>query len=185
MSGFGFKSGTGTSSRQLPPESGGYTVGCFVVLNCGRRHQLLIKGVPVGLALADWPGEPLPEDGSVLMVLATDAPLTARQLARLARRAPLGLARLGAVATHRSGDFVVAFSTSQRVSHRAGDVTRHLTALEEQGPAIDWLFQAVVEATEESTLNALCMAETMEGRDGHVRHALPLDRLVELLRASG
>ena len=155
-------------------------MGALVNLNCGRRRQLLIHGVPVGQKLADWPGEPQADAGSIVMVLAPDAPLSARQLARLARRAPLGLARTGAIATHHSGDFVIAFSTAQRVSHGHGEegLTRTLTVLAEEGPAINRLFQAVVEATEEAILNGLCMAETMRGRDGHVRYALPLDRVV-------
>ena len=97
----------------------------------------------------------------------------------------LGLGRTGAIATHRSGDFVIAFSTAQRVPHREQQLTRTLTVLAEDGRAINWLFQAAVEATEEAILNALCMAETMQGRDDHVRHGLPLDRLVELLRTHG
>jgi len=185
MSGFGFKGGIGTSSRQVEEEYGSYTVGALVLLNCGRRRQLLINGVPVGQELADWPGEPQPDAGSIIMVLATDAPLSARQLGRLARRAPLGLARTGAVATHRSGDFVIAFSTAQRVPHCSERLTRTLTVLAEDGPAISWLFQAAVEATEEAIVNALCMAETMKGREGHVRYALPLERLVEIMRAYG
>jgi len=192
MSGFEFKGGVGTSSRQVEEKYGSYTVGALVVLNCGRRRQLLVKGVPVGQALAplgaglaDWPGEPAPEGGSIIMLLATDAPLSARQLARVARRAVLGLGRTGAIATHRSGDFVIAFSTAQRVSHREEQLTRTLTVLAEDGRAINWLFQAAVEATEEAIINALCMAETMQGRDDHVRHGLPLDRLVELLHTHG
>ena len=185
MSGFEFKGGVGTSSRQIGERYGSYTVGALVVLNCGRRQQLLVKGVPVGQALADWPGEPAPEGGSIIMVLATDAPLSARQLARVARRAVLGLGRTGAIATHRSGDFVIAFSTAQRVPHREEQLTRTLTVLAEDGRAINWLFQAAVEATEEAIINALCVAETMQGRDDHVRHGLPLDRLVELLHTHG
>ena len=205
MSGFEFKGGVGSSSRRvnvgatlavaptgqgqaLPlPEPGreGYTVGALVVLNCGRRRQLLIQGLPVGQALADWPGDPTPEGGSIIMVLATDAPLDARQLGRLARRAPLGLGRTGAVATHRSGDFVVTFSTAQRLPHHSEHPTHTLTVLAEDGQTLNWLFQAAVEATEEAILNALCMAETMMGREGHVRYALPLEQLVELRQTHG
>lgn len=185
MSGFEFKGGIGTSSRCLDEEHGGFTVGALVCLNCGRRQQLLIRGVPVGQALADWPGDPTPEGGSIIMVLATDAPLDSRQLGRLARRAPLGLARTGAVASHRSGDFVVAFSTAQRMPHHSRELTHTLTMLAEDGEAINRLFQAAVEATEEAIINALCMAETMMGREGHVRYALPLDRVVQLLQTYG
>jgi D-aminopeptidase len=186
MSGFGFKGGVGTSSRRLAQEAGGYTVGALVVLNCGRRTELLVGGVPVGRELAEWPAEPANEGGSIIMVLATDAPLCARQLARLARRAPLGLARVGAVAAHRSGDFVIAFSTAQRLPHRSdGALTRTLTIVADEGVVTSRLFYAAAEATEEAVVNALCMAETLQGREGHVRHALPLNHLVELLRAAG
>lgn len=185
MSGFEFKGGIGSSSRRLEEAHGGYTVGALVVLNCGRRRQLLIQGLPVGQALADWPGDPTPEGGSIIMVLATDAPLDARQLGRLARRAPLGLGRTGAVATHRSGDFVVAFSTAQRLPHHSEHPTHTLTVLAEDGQTLNWLFQAAVEATEEAIINALCMAETMMGREGHVRYALPLEQLVELRQTHG
>ncbi|MDH7485761.1 MAG: P1 family peptidase [Anaerolineae bacterium] len=206
MSGFEFKGGIGTSSRRLDEEHGGFSVGALVCLNCGRRQQLLIQGVPVGRALADWPGDPTPDGGSIIMVLATDAPLEARQLGRLARRAPLGLARTGAVASHRSGDFVIAFSTAQRIptipvgvqglaprvqglAPRAQGpaplLTHTLTVLAEDCEALNWLFQAAIEATEEAIINALCMAETMLGREGHVRYALPLDRVVELLQMHG
>jgi len=181
MSGFGYKGGIGTSSRRVEESSGGYTVGAMVVLNCGCREQLLFGGVRVGQLLSRDQADRDSEGGSIIMVLATDAPLSARQLARLARRAPLGLARVGATATHRSGDFVIAFSTSQRVPHHEEGITRQLTVLVESNPTMSRLFQAAVEATEEAILNALCMAETMHGRDGHLRDALPLDQVARLL----
>jgi len=187
MSGYRFKAGVGTSSRRVADQFGSYTVGALVVLNCGRRRQLLVSGVPVGQALAGWPtGAGVPpriSGGSVIMVLATDAPMSSRQLSRLARRAPLGLARTGAVATHRSGDFVIAFSTAHRIAHEETRLTRSMEMFAENGEPINELFQAAVEATEEAVLNSLCMAETMEGRCGHMRHALPLELVAAMIES--
>jgi D-aminopeptidase len=182
MSAFGFKGGVGTASRVVPDRHGGFTVGMLVVANFGHREQLLIAGLSVGRELTDWPGERLQDEGSIMMVLATDAPLTSRQLLRVARRTAHGLARTGSTATNGSGDFTIAFSTAQRVPHRPRKLVLQMECLAEDGPAINALFQATVEATEEAVLNALFRAETMTGRDGHVRHALPLDRVVDILK---
>jgi len=181
MSAFGFKGGVGTASRLVPERYGGFTVGVLVVANFGYREQLLIGGVPVGRELADWPGEEPRDEGSIMIVLATDAPLTSRQLSRVARRTAHGLARTGSTATNGSGDFTIAFSTAQRVPHYSHTLVRQVHCLAENGPAINALFQATVEATEEAVLNALFRAETMTGRGGHVRHALPLDQVAEIL----
>lgn len=185
MSAFGFKGGVGTASRVVPEKHGDFIVGVLVVANFGYREQLLIAGVAVGWELADWPGEKPQDEGSIMMVLATDAPLTSRQLLRVARRTAHGLARTGSTATNGSGDFTIAFSTAQRVSHYPRTLIRRMDCLAEDGPAINALFQATVEATEEAVLNALFRAETMTGRDGHVRHALPLDRVADILRRYG
>ncbi|GAB4567676.1 MAG: P1 family peptidase [Anaerolineae bacterium] len=186
MSCFEFKGGTGTASRILPETLGGYAVGVLAQCNFGRRSQLLVDGVPVGRELAGWHPPEAPAPGnSVVIVLATDAPVIARQLRRLAVRCGAGLARTGATHMHGSGDFVIAFSTAQRVPHRATGATMRLEMLFDDGPIMAALFQAAAEATEEAVLNALCKAETMAGRDGHVRHALPLDLLVEIMRRYG
>lgn len=185
MSAFGFKGGVGTSSRVVSDRHGGFTVGVLVVANFGEREQLLIGGVPVGQELADWPGEKPQDEGSIMIVLATDAPLTSRQLLRVARRTAHGLARTGSTATNGSGDFTIAFSTAQRVPHYPCTLVRQIYSLAEDGPAINALFQATVEATEEAVLNALFRAETMTGRDGHIRHALPLDRVASILKRYG
>ncbi len=179
---FGFKGGIGTASRRLPTEFGGYTVGALVLGNFGRREQLTIAGVPVGRLLRDWPPSPEVERGSVIVVLATDAPLLDRALRRLARRGALGLARTGSIAGHGSGDFVLAFSNAIRIPHEPAEPVLQLPHLVERGRLIDALFQAAVEATEEAVVNALFRAETMTGRDGHTAHALPLDETLELLR---
>lgn len=180
---YGFKGGTGTASRRLENSQGGYTVGALVVANFGARAQLRVDGAPVGRRLLDWPGDPpsKDEEGSIMMVVATDAPLTCRQLLRVAKRAGLGLARTGTTGGHSSGDFVVAFSTANRTPLATRGLTRRIEVLAETGEALNPLFAATVEAVEEAILNALCAAETMTGRDGHTVHALPLDALREML----
>lgn len=183
---FGFKGGIGTASRRLPPEFGGYTVGVLVQGNFGRREHLTIAGVPVGQRLVDWrPPEPMPETGSIMVVVATDAPMLDRTLRRLARRAPLGLARTGSIAGNGSGDYMIAFSTAVRVPHEPSGLTLTISHVVEHGALIDGLLQATVEATEEAVINALFRATTVTGRDGHTRHALPLPETLAMLRDAG
>ncbi|HVB64290.1 MAG TPA: P1 family peptidase [Nitrolancea sp.] len=186
MSLFGFKGGIGTASRRLPGELGGFTVGAIVLGNFGRRDQLTIAGVPIGRALADWnPTEPLPEKGSCIVVIATDAPMLDRALRRLARRAALGLARVGSISGHGSGDYIVAFSNALRFPHDPDESLLTLQHIPEGGNLIDALFQATVESTEEAVVNALFRATTIDGWDGHIRHALPLEQTVDLLAQAG
>lgn len=186
MSLFGFKGGIGTASRQLPGELGGFTVGAIVLGNFGRRDQLTIAGVPVGRALADWrPPEDTPETGSIIVVIGTDAPMLDRALRRIARRAALGLARMGSISGHGSGDYIVAFSNAIRIPHESDSITLDLPHVVEQGHLIDALFQATVEATEEAVVNALFRATTVVGRDDHVRYALPLEPTLQILRKAG
>jgi D-aminopeptidase len=189
MSCYGFKGGVGTSSRVVPREAGGYVVGVLVVSNFGSRERLTVDGVPVGRSLADWPDEALepgtPEGGSIVIVLATDAPLSERQLGRLAKRVTHGLARTGSVAGTTSGDFVIAFTTANRVAHVSQGTTYAMTCFTETRQTIDPLFEAVVEATEEAVLNSLFRARTMTGRDDHIRHALPLESMVEIMHQFG
>lgn len=188
MSAFGFKGGIGTSSRIVNQDVGGWTVGVLVLANFGAKRQLIIDGVPVGRMLDDR-AQVEPERGSIMMVVATDAPLLDRGLRRLARRTTFGLARTGSMGGHGSGDIAIAFSTHSevRVPHYAPAVTVPATLLSENGPGadgrpIDALFQATIEATEEAILNALFRATTVTGRDGHVRYALPVERVADLLR---
>jgi D-aminopeptidase len=186
MIAFGYKGGIGTASRVTPAEFGGYTVGVLVLANFGRREQLTVDGVPVGRALAAQARQE-PERGSIMLIVATDAPLLDRGLKRLARRAGIGLARTGSIAGHGSGDYVIAFSSHPgvRVPHEPRELTQHVELMFDSGRPIDALFQATVEATEEAILNALCRAETMTGRDGRVVEALPLQPVRELLRRAG
>ncbi|MDQ3489413.1 MAG: P1 family peptidase [Acidobacteriota bacterium] len=184
-----FKCGTGTASRKLPPPQGGYTVGVLVQANHGRRGELRIAGAPVG---QDMPvpaaprGGALPpspqEQGSIIIVVATDAPLLPHQLERVARRATMGLARTGATSGNGSGDIFLAFSTANDgVAAAPREIHVNMLA----NSRISALFSATVEATEEAIINALIAAETMTGIDGRTVDAIPHQRVRELLKKYG
>ena len=189
MIAFGYKGGIGTASRRTPESLGGFTVGVLVLANFGRREQLVIDGVPVGRLIDEGQtsSENESERGSIIIVVATDAPLLDRGLRRLARRAGIGLARTGSLAGHGSGDYVLAFSNalSTRALHDNGGLTQQIDLLLDRGASIDALFQATVEATEEAIVNAICCAERMVGRDGFVAEALPIERVLPIMRAMG
>jgi D-aminopeptidase len=183
-----FKGGIGTASRLIDADEGGWTVGILVQANYGRRSLLTIAGVPVGREI-HTDVVPSPYDdaprvagaGSIIIVVATDAPLLPHQCARLAQRAGLGLARTGGYGMTSSGDLFVCFATGNRGLPTAeiqveSPIVRDLRAVIDQ--ALDPLFAATIEATEEAIVNALVAAETMTGRDGITAHALPHDRLV-------
>ncbi len=176
-----FKGGTGTASRRLSAKHGGYTVGVLVQANCGLRHQLTIAGVPVGQELK----EPALRDqdmGSIIILIATDAPLLPHQLKRLARRASMGLARTGSVSGNGSGDIFLAFSTANLGAAEPEGVTRlEMLPNDRMSP----LFDAVAQATEEAIINALVAAEPMTGRDGHTIPALPQEEVRQLLARHG
>jgi D-aminopeptidase len=186
---FDFKGGIGSSSRVLPRDAGGYTVGALVLTNFGDRPDLRIAGVQVGLDLRDL----MPEhhsEGSCIVVLATDAPLLPHQARRLAARGALGLARTGSSAGNTSGEQMIAFSTGNVLPLSAEDSAIEVRALldgpGEGSPAIfSPLFAAAVDAVEEAVVNALFAATTTRGRDGNVLHALPIDRTLELLERHG
>lgn len=182
---FDLKSGIGTASRRLGPELGGYTLGCLVMSNMGDRRRLCIDGVPVGLEMAD---ELLTSDhieGSCVAVVATDAPLLPLQLSGLAKRAALGLGRVGSYGSHGSGEFVVAVSTAIAIRRGPGELTMGLEVLIPSRSRLNPLYQAAMETCEEAVVNSMLMARTMTGRNGHVVHALPLARLVEIMRRYG
>jgi len=167
---FGYKAGVGTSSRLI---EGGQVLGCFVVANYGARHELpLLTGHP-----APDGGDDLPQGGSIMILLGTDAPLSERQLRRLAARAALGLGRAGSVGANASGEYAIAFSTAHRVPHRLGDGYAEFRFLRDDARATRQLFRAAVEATQEAVLNSLCVAEETGGRDGHVLPAFPHELL--------
>jgi D-aminopeptidase len=203
----GFKGGIGTSSRKLPENHGGYTVGVMVQSNFGG--VLTINGAPVGEELGNHylassyensdavlsgsrteetvqnNGYDFDVDGSVMIVIATDAPLTSRNLERLAKRAFLGIARVGGFASNGSGDYVIAFSTHPEVRNNMNDSTDVRQIKEMKNSAVSPLFLAAVEATEEAILNSLFMAETMEGYDGRIQKALPVDEVMDILKRYG
>ena len=182
----GFKGGIGTASRKLPASLGGWTVGVLVQTNFGGGC-LTVAGVPVGAELGCVPFRKelaAAEAGSCMIVVATDAPLDARELRRVAARAPLGLARVGSFASHGSGDYAIAFSTHPacRASHEARGVR---TAPVLADPDLSPVFMAVVEATEEAVYNSLFAATTVHGFEGHTSEALPVDRVLEILTRHG
>lgn len=204
---FGFKGGIGTSSRKLPPALGGYTVGVLVQTNFGG--VLTIAGAPVGQELGRYylkqelqrgkenksPGGkgadsagPDAADGSVIMVIATDAPVDARNLRRMAARSMMGLARTGSAASNGSGDYAIAFSTAAEVRTRARSESGNTYTPREtkllSNDAMSPLFLAVIEATEEAVYNSLFRATTTTGR-GRTVEALPIDRTREILRKYG
>jgi len=182
MSAFEFKGGIGSASRIVEIEGKKYTVGALVLSNFGRREDLTIAGVPVGLELKNWPGRGGEGKGSIIMIIATDAPLTGRQLNRVAKRAIVGLARTGGYAYNGSGDIAVAFSTANRIKHYEKEVIE-IKALPDS--VISPLFKATAEAVEEAIINSLLEARTMDGRDNHVRYALPKEELLRIMRRYG
>lgn len=178
---FEFKGGIGTASRRIPDDLGGFTIGTLVQTNFGNARDLVIAGVPVGAELTA-PAPPDAGDGSIMIVLATDAPCIARQLGRLAHRAAFGLGRVGSLGAAGSGDFVIAFSTTSRWPQKPQDLLASRLHLENEPAVISALFQGVIEGVEEAVLNALLCAETMTGRDGNTRLAIPIDHLVDIFK---
>jgi L-aminopeptidase/D-esterase-like protein len=190
---YGFKGGIGTASRVLPAGEGGYTVGVLVQCNCGRRPQLTIAGVPVGREIPDSApyasskspapgGDEQGDVGSIIIVIATNAPLLPHQLKRLARRATFGLARTGSTSGNSSGDIFLAFSTANPHADDPPGPNSVLTVSDER---ISPIFAATVEATEEAIVNAMVGARTMTGKDGHTVIEIPHDRLSEVLKRYG
>lgn len=180
-----FKAGIGTSSRKLPQVFGGYTLGVLVMSNFGKMHNLRVAGLPVGELLAEK-FRNLPRRqfsyGSIIAVVATDAPLLPHQLTRLCKRVALGIGRVGSYAAHGSGEIVVGFSTANVVPRRTRKMVYKMKLLLDQ--RLDPLYEAVMEATEEAILNALCMATPMAGVDGHEVPALPLDEVRRFVDAT-
>jgi D-aminopeptidase len=183
-----FKAGIGTSSRRVVlarvgGEAGpGYHLGVLVQSNFGIMRSLSIAGVPVGEILAPQfadDGKRTRNAGSIICVVATDAPLLPKQLARLCKRAALGIGRVGSFAAHASGEIVIGFSTANKVPRATSGMTHAIEILLDD--ACDGLYEAVVECAEEAIVNALCMAEDMRGQSDHFAPALPLDDLQDIL----
>ncbi|MBV9717693.1 MAG: P1 family peptidase [Candidatus Eremiobacteraeota bacterium] len=196
MNAFGFRAGVGSASRLLPSDAGGYRVGVLVNDNTGSsRRQLTILGVPVGERLGNEYRPVFPHgyafkgrlaEGSIIIVIATDAPLDSRQLRALALRAAMGMARTGLTSSVGSGDLIVAFSTS-RVFERVADFTvaAPKEPMVEDDDVLDALYTATAEATQAAIYDALFEATTMTGRDGATLYALPVDRVMQMLRGAG
>ncbi len=180
---FGFKGGIGTSSRVLHEKSGGYTIGVLVQSNFGGVLQM--DGVPVGEELKQfYLSDQLMDkaDGSCMIVVATDAPVDARNLERMAKRAIMGLAKTGGIGSNGSGDYVIAFSTHPqlRMKHDSKDRTETINVL--RNDAMSPLFMAVIEATEEAIINSLFAAEAMTGNEGHTIKALPKEEVIKIVK---
>jgi D-aminopeptidase len=178
-----FKGGIGTASRIITTPSGTYTLGTLVQANYGDRHLLRLDGIPVGRIIGKdeppvpWPDPPLTH--SIIVVIATDAPLVPTQCTRLARRASVGLARVGGISANADGDIFLAFSTGNQLPCEPEDVIPLQMLPHEH---LSLFFEAVAEAVQEAILNALTSAETMTGFEGHTAYALPVARLVEIVR---
>lgn len=182
-----FKGGTGTASRRVTTDAGTFTVGALVQSNYGSRRLFRVDGVPVGEMIGDdivptVRETPFPRpDGSIIVILATDAPLIPIQCQRLARRATVGLAWVGGIGANSSGDIFLAFSTGNVVKQ-----DEHLSTVRTvSNDVMTPLFLAAAEATQEAILNAMCQAETMTGYQGHTCHALPHDRLLDAMKKAG
>ena len=187
---YGFKGGIGTSSREINKQAGGYTVGVLVQANHGGRSQLMISGVPVGKELTDTLGlqisgittkqKPLEQEvGSIIIVLATDAPLLPSQIKRLAQRIPLGLTRTGAIGGNSSGDIFIAFSTANKDAF-SNTEEKQVTTMSNE--TMNLLFTATIQATEEAIINALFAGETMDGIEGNKVYSLPKERVVQIMK---
>ncbi|HEY0091722.1 MAG TPA: P1 family peptidase, partial [Flavobacterium sp.] len=181
MAMFLFKGGSGTSSRVIDIDTAKYTVGAFVQANYGGRKDLIIAGVPVGREMPDFKPEikTKEKDGSIIVVLATDAPLLPMQLKQLAKRASLGVARTGGLGRNSSGDIFLAFSTVAPTSNEKGTLESWKSIPKQQ---MDKLYQAVVQSTEEAIINALVAAETMKGINGNTIYEIPKEKLKEIMK---
>ncbi len=178
MTCYGFKGGIGSASRRLDLAENSFHIGVLVNTNHGQTEQLLIDGFPVGRFLKEK-HKKHNKEGSIVIVIATDAPLNQRQLERVAKRACLGLARTGAIAANGSGDFALAFSTTRRIARYSEQSIIKLPEL--HSDRVNLFFQATAEATEEAILNSIFMAHTVEGRDGNTIHAFPIDECKSIL----
>ena len=173
---FGYKGGIGSSSRLIQDEESGttYTIGCMVLSNFGRKEDFQIAKYHLGEKEA-VPPFPKTADGSIMIVLATDAPLSSRQLSRVAKRCGIGLGRTGSHFSHGSGDIVIAFSTAHKIPHFAEEMVEVRQQLREDHPLMNVLFEGAADVVEEAILNSLSQAVTTTGRNGHIVHAYPFE----------
>ena len=180
-----FKAGIGTASRKLPPAMGGYTVGVLVMNNFGRMGDLRVAGMPIGLLLEPQfqaVAKRTVSYGSIIAVLATDAPLNSHQLGRVSKRVALGIGRAGSMAAHGSGEIVLAFSTANKIPRTTHKLVYHLKVLVDD--RLNPVYEAAIEATEEAILNSLCMARDMDGANGNFAPALPLSEVKDIVERS-
>ena len=178
-----FKAGIGTSSRKLAPALGGYTVGILVMNNFGHMRDLRVAGLPVGPLLESKYSryaKRFISYGSIIAVVATDAPLSSHQLGRVAKRVALGIGRAGSIAAHGSGEIILAFSTANKIPRTTQKMIYHMKILLDQ--RLNPLYEAAIEATEEAILNSLCMAREMEGANHNFAPALPLGEVKEMVK---
>ena len=184
---FGWKGGIGTSSRRLPPELGGYTIGALVQSNYGDCEDFTVCGVPVGRTIRPPKKQSpslKPADGSIMMVLATDAPLDSNQLLRFCKRAAIGLARTGSIFGNSSGDFVIGFSTAHRIPEPITSQTAQFNFLQTDSKMMNSIFHAVAESIEEAILNSVFMAHTVVGQGGNTRYQIPVEEICALVKAA-
>jgi len=178
-----FKAGIGTSSRRLPHHDGGYTIGVLVMSNFGKMRDLRLDGMPIGeIIIQRFRDKRLRDSvaGSIIVVVATNAPLSAHQVARLCKRSALGIGRTGSFAEHGSGEIVVGFSTANAVPRQTNKMIYKMKILLDR--AIDPLYRAVEEATEEAILNSMFMADTLDGHSGNVAYSLPINDVMEIVK---
>lgn len=180
---FGYKGGIGTSSRKIPKSLGGYTVGVLVQTNFGGILE--INGAPVGKELNSYPYRKIilgQADGSCMMVVITDAPLNARNLKRVAKRAMMGLAKTGGIASNGSGDYVIAIATAETnfITHNTKEPFYDSKVL--RNDAVSPLFLATIEATEEAIINSLFAAQTMRGKENHLISSIPMSKVIRILK---
>ena len=181
MISFDLKGGIGTSSRRLPEEHGSFTVGVLVMSNYGRLEDLRIDGLPIGRELVEEVRQyqkRVSLYGSIIAVVATDAPLMSHQIGRLCKRVALGIGRVGSYAAHGSGEIILGFSTANAIPRVTDQPVHNLTVLVDR--LMDPLYIAAIECTEEAVLNAMCMATTLDGVDGRLAPAMPLERVAEI-----
>lgn len=180
-----FKAGIGTASRKLPPAFGGYTVGILVMNNFGHMRDLRVAGMPIGPLLEVKYHDVHKRSqmyGSIIAVVATDAPLSSHQLGRVSKRVALGIGRAGSIAAHGSGEIILAFSTANKIPRTTQKMIYHMKILLDQ--RLNPLYEAAIEATEEAILNSLCMARDMEGANGNFAPALPLEEVKDIVQRS-
>ncbi|HEY5677976.1 MAG TPA: P1 family peptidase, partial [Myxococcales bacterium] len=177
--------GIGTASRKLPPAFGGYTVGILVMNNFGHMRDLRVAGMPIGPLLEpkySAYAKRAVSYGSIIAVVATDAPLSSHQLGRISKRVAMGIGRAGSIAAHGSGEIILAFSTANKIPRTTQKMIYHMKILLDQ--RLNPLYEAAIEATEEAILNSLCMAREMDGVNGNFAPALPLDEVKDIIERS-